>query len=446
MTLSVEHVRDLAKRTVERLGGDVEVLVTSGGQALTRFANGRINQNVAEDDTTVQIRTVVRGRQGGAGTNRLDDDSIVAAGKAAHDAAANAPADPTFKGLPGVVPWVACDHSRPSARGFGPTKRAEAVRALVTPSTERPGLTSAGKVEVVDTSVAIASSRGVDAYAATTEFAATVLSMGPGGGSGWAEFTGAGTEGFDPATLGLTAADLAVRSADAGALAPGEYTVVLGPEAVGEVLGMLAYTGLSAKSFAEGRSFLSGNLGETIMSESVSIVDDALADDALGLTFDYEGQPKRRVEFVKRGVANAVCTDSYWAAQLGVDDTGHALPGPNAFGPYPLDLRMEPGDATLEELIGDVVNGVYVARFWYVNVDDPVRVEMTGMTRDGTFVIENGKLTRPVRNLRFTQSAVAALGAVRGISKDRRYVGERGSVSLAPAMLLDKFSFTGQTE
>ena len=446
MTLPMQEARDLAKRTVQRCGGDVEVLVMSAASALTRFANGRINQNVAEDDTAVQIRAVVGQRQGGASTNRLDDASIEAACAAARDAASNAPEDPTFHGLPAARPWAASDHARPSARAFGPQQRAEAVHALVTPSAESAGLTSAGKVEVSDGCIAIASSRGVDAYAQTTEFATTVLSMGPGGGSGWGSFMGAGTEGFDPAALGAAAADLAVRSADAGSLAPGEYTVVLGPEAVGEMLSMLAYTGLSAKAFSEGRSFLTGVLGDTIMSESVSIVDDALAADAAGLTFDFEGQPKQRVEFVSRGVAKAVCTDSYWARRLGLDNTGHALPGPNAFGPYPLDLRMEPGDATLEELIGDVKHGVYVTRFWYVNVDDPVKVEMTGMTRDGTFVIENGALARPVKNLRFTQSAVAALGAVRGITSTRQMVGERGGGILAPALLLDTFAFTGQTE
>ena len=446
MTLPVQQARDLAKRTVERCGGDVEVLVMSGAQALTRFANGRINQNVAEDDTAIHIRAVVGQRQGGASTNRLDDASIAAACAAAHDAAANAPADPTFNGLPDARPWVAAGHSRASARGFGPTRRAEAVRSLITPSADLEGLTSAGKVEASEASIAIASSRDVDAFAATTEFAATVLAMGPGGGSGWASFMGPGTEGFDPAALGLAASDLAVRTADSGTLEPGDYTVVLGPEAVGEMLSMLAYTGLSAKAFAEGRSFLTGRLGEKIVSESVSIVDDALADDATGLTFDFEGQPKQRVEFVSRGVANAVCTDSYWAVRLGMDNTGHAMPPPNAFGPYPLDLRMEPGDATLDELIGDVKRGVYVTRFWYVNVDDPVKVEMTGMTRDGTFVIENGTLGRPVKNLRFTQSAVEALGAVRGISSTRRLVGERGGGILAPALLLDSFAFTGQTE
>jgi predicted Zn-dependent protease len=246
--------------------------------------------------------------------------------------------------------------------------------------------------------------------------------------------------------MGREAADLAVRGADASALDPGVYTVVLGPEAVGEMLTMLAYTGLSAKALAEGRSFLADKLGEQVMSAQVSIVDDALAHEARGLTFDYEGQPKQRVEFVSRGVARGVVTDSYWASRLGMEDTGHALPAPNAFGPYPLDLGLEPGDASLDDLIASVERGVYVNRFWYVNVSDPTSVELTGMTRDGTFLIEKGRLSRPVRNLRFTQSAVEALAHVKGVGADRRLVGERGGGVLAPALLLERFAFTGQTE
>jgi PmbA protein len=270
--------------------------------------------------------------------------------------------------------------------------------------------------------------------------------MSEAGGSGWASFASAGPEGFDPAEMGRRAADLAVRGADPQALDPGEYTVVLGSEAVGEMLMMLAYTGLSAKALAEGRSFLGDRIGERIMAPGVTLVDDALGPQATGLTFDFEGMPKKRVEFVSQGVAMGVVSDSYWAARLGMENTGHALPAPNAFGPYPLDLGLEGGDSTLDDLIGSVERGVYVTRFWYVNVDDPTTVELTGMTRDGTFLIEGGKLTRPIKNLRFTQSAVAALDQVKGVGSQRRLVGDRGAGVMAPPLLIERFGFTGQTE
>ncbi len=449
MTLSLQGARDLASRVVTECQGDeAEVLVAGGSEALTRFANNRINQNVSVDDAVVHVRAVVGKRQGGASTNRLDDASIAATCDAAYEAALHAPEDPTFAGLPEPRAWRHVERARQSARDFGPGERAAAVARLIEASAAAPGgsFIAAGKVEVSDNVIAIASSRGVDAYASTTEFAATVLSMEPDGGSGWASFAGAGPEGFDAAQSGRDAADLARRGAGAIPLDAGEYTVVLGPEAVGEMLSMMAYTGLSAKALAEGRSFLADRIGEQLMSAQVSIVDDALAEDATGLTFDFEGMPKQRVELVSCGVARAVVTDSYWADRLGMPNTGHALPAPNAFGPYPLDLGMEAGDASIDELISQVEHGVFVNRFWYVNVGDPTSVELTGMTRDGTFLIENGRMGRPVKNLRFTQSAVEALRHVKGVSHDRRLVGDRGSGILAPALLLEKFSFTGQTE
>ena len=446
MTLSLREARDLARAVVDRCPGDeTEVLVAGSTEALTRFANSRINQNVTVDDAVIHVRSVVGKRQGGATTNRLDEPSIAAACEAAHAAAANSPEDPDFPGLPDARPWTLAHRARASARSFDPDARADAVLGLVSASAAGEDLTCAGKVEAADSVVAIASSRGVDAYAATTEFAATVLSMRLGGGSGWSSFAGAGTEGLDPAAMGLDAARTALVSIGAADLAPGEYTVVLAPDAVGEMLTMLAYTGLSAKAFAEGRSFMSDRMGDTLMSSSISIIDDALSGEAAGLTFDYEGQPKQRVELVASGVASAVVTDSYWAAKLGMENTGHALPAPNAFGPYPLDLSIEPGDASVDDLISSVKRGVFVTRFWYVNVDNPVKVDLTGMPRDGTFLIEDGALSRPIKNLRFTQSAVEALSHVGGVSSERRLVGDRGGGVLVPTLLLERFAFTGQT-
>jgi PmbA protein len=207
---------------------------------------------------------------------------------------------------------------------------------------------------------------------------------------------------------------------------------------------MLAWYGCSAKAVDEGRSFMSGHLGERLMSEAITLVDDAAAEDALGLTFDYEGMPKRRVLLVEGGVAATPVTDSYWAARTARPNTGHALPAPNAHGPLPLDLALEPGTAAADEMIASVERGVFVTRFHYVNIEDPVRAVLTGMTRDGTFMIENGRLGRPLRNLRFTQSAVEALSAVGAVGADRVLVGGDGG-TLVPHLLIDSFAFTGQT-
>lgn len=439
------QARELARQVVALTPADqAEALVIAETSALTRFANNRIHQNVAERNALISVRAVLGKRAGVASTNRLDDASLRAAAEAAVTAAHVAPEDPSFPGLPGPAEVETPDRTHEATRAFDANARAKAVGAIVEQSTER-GLIAAGKVSAAERTFAVANSLGVDVAMAVSAAQATVLSMGAHGGSGWASFLDADASKLAPEALGDVAADLAQRSTDPGALDPGDYTVVLGPEAVADILGFLAYVGFSAKAVAEGRSFMSGHLGEKLMCDLISIADDALAPHAMGATFDFEGQPKRRVTLVERGVVGEPVTDSYWAAKLGKPNTGHALPAPNSFGPMALDCEIAVGDATIDELVASVKSGVYVTRFHYVNVEDPVSVLLTGMTRDGTFAIENGRLGRPLRNLRFTQSAVEALASCQGVTRERSFIGADENASLVPALLLGKFAITGQT-
>jgi len=438
------QARELARKVVALTTADeAEALVSTESSALTRFANNRINQNVFEDNAIVSVRAVLGTRIGVASTNRLDDESLRECCEAAVAAARVAPEDPAFPGLPKPEPVATPSRAAAAAADFDAEARARAVDAIIEPSRSR-GLTAAGKVRVGEYVVAVANSHGVDVGMAITDSGVTVLSMGETG-SGWASFLGEDPSDFDASALGQIAADIAVRSADPVDLEPGVYPVVLAPDAVADIMDFLAYVGFSAKSYAEGRSFLSNRLGEQLMSEHVTIVDDAVSEHAKGITFDYEGVPKQRVALVERGVAVTPVTDSYWAAQTGLPNTGHALPAPNEYGPMPLNVEMLPGDATLDELIGQVKRGVYVTRFHYVNVEDPVPVTLTGMTRDGTFLIEDGKLTTPLKNLRFTQSAVEALKGCEGVTAERKYVGTEEGACLVPGVLLAGFNFTGQT-
>lgn len=442
--ISPNEARELARRAVELTAADeAEALVASELSSLTRFANNRISQNVTEDNTAVSVRAVLGKRIGVASTNRIDDASLAECCEAAVAAAAIAPEDPQFPGLPSPRPPQQLDRASMSTSAYDAMKRAEAVRSIVAPSLEQ-GLTAAGTVATAEHVIAIANSRGVSSAMATSGLRSTVLAMGESG-SGWASFTAQDADDYDPAALGAEAADIAVRSADPGDLEPGDYTVVLAPECVADLMDFLSYVGFSARAFAEGRSFLTDKLGEKLMSDNVTIVDDALAPWAMGLTFDYEGVAKQATPLIENGVAIQPVTDSYWAAVLERENTGHGLPAPNSFGPLPLNISMAAGDATLEELIGSVKRGVYVTRFHYVNVEDPVPATLTGMTRDGTFMIENGQLARPLKNLRFTQSAVEALAHCEGITRNRRFVGTEEGASYVPGILCSKFAFTGQT-
>ncbi len=445
MNHTLDAVRSIAERAVRTTPADAaEAIVIASHSALTRFAGNRIHQNVAESDLQLSIRAVLGTRTGVASTNRLDDDSLARCAAAAVEAARHAPQDPTFPGLPEPQPLSLPLGGTTLLETYGAGARAEAVQAIIDQSKTRD-LIAAGGIAVSDQVVAVANSHGVLAAMQTDDLRATVLSTGEGHASGWSSYYGRDTAGFVPSQLGSQAATLAERSAGAGALDPGVYTVVLAPEAVADILDFLGYLGFGAKAFSEGSSFLVGAIGTRIIDPRITIYDDALSPGTVGIRFDYEGQPRRRTPLVEGGVAAGPVTDSYFAAKLGFDNTGHALPAPNPYGPLPLNLEMTAGDTTVEDMIASVDRGVYVTRFHYVNVEDPMQVILTGMTRDGTFLIENGRLSRPVRNLRFTQSALEALSHVGAISAKRQLCGGEGNAVLTPALLLERWNFTGQT-
>jgi predicted Zn-dependent protease len=231
---------------------------------------------------------------------------------------------------------------------------------------------------------------------------------------------------------------------------PGEYEVILEPYAVSELLSFLGYLGFHALAVQEGRSFFCHRFGEKMVDEKVTIYDDGLDPEGLQVPFDFEGIPKKKVTFFDRGVAREVTYDSFTAGREGKDSTGHGLIAPNTAGPIPINLFMKEGESSLGEMIQSVRRGIYVTRFHYTNVVEPMKAVITGMTRDGTFLIEGGEMTRPVKNLRFTESVLKALSRAVAISKDRKICSEGTVYSrrfvtgmVVPAIKIDGFNFSG---
>jgi PmbA protein len=241
------------------------------------------------------------------------------------------------------------------------------------------------------------------------------------------------------------------RKADLGRnpqpIDPGAYDVVLEPSCVSTMMQFLAWLGFGAKAFGEDRSFMSGRIGEKIASDVITIVDDPLAPDALGLPFDFEGVPAQAQTLINHGIARDVVWDRATAHKAGRESTGHGLPPPNPDGPFPLNLRMEPGTLDVEDLVAGVERGLLVTRFHYSNVVNEKETVLTGMTRDGTFRIEDGAIAGAVRNLRYTQNALEALSNVTGvgreteISSDLFFGGSR-----APALRIKGFKFSSATD
>lgn len=437
---------DVAIRLVEMVGdrAEADAQVTSGIASLTRFANSFIHQNVGEDSPGVGLRVAVKGRVAGGSTNRTDDEALRRLVDETLEAAALQPVDPDWPGVAPPAPLPEVDHwDQPTAKA-GPEARAEIVEQFVSAA---PEMRAAGYCDTAAIETGFADSAGHTAVGRATR--ATVDGIHQTDVSaGSAHQTSGSIAALDGAAAGRLASGRAERGQDAFNLEPGEYEVVLSPECTATITQFLLTYGFNGKAVLEGRSFV--ELGEQQFDAAVSIWDDATAEGALGLPFDREGTPKRRVDLISNGVSSAVAHDRRTAARSGTESTGHAIPGGATFGPFPSDVVMDGGTATVEEMIAAVDRGLYVATFNYCRILDPKSQVVTGLTRNGTFMIEHGAITGAVTNLRFTQSFLEALGPGRvlGIGDDQRFAdGEFGAgLVRAPSLRLASWNFTGGAE
>jgi predicted Zn-dependent protease len=302
------------------------------------------------------------------------------------------------------------------------------------------GTTAAGFCETGGHEVAFANSAGQRLYGRATRAVIEGIHRVPGADGGARQVAGRVAE-LDGSATGLVAAGKALRSAGALDVEPGEWEVVLEPSCVSDVLKFLVGQGFNAKHHAEGQSFV--RLGEAQLDERITIVDDATDPRILAVPFDAEGTPCRRLELVRGGVCAALAYDRRTAREAGTESTGHGVPGGEAAGPVPHHLFLEPGAATPTDLIASVERGLLVTDFWYTRILDPKTTVVTGLTRNGTFLIEDGKVAGPVRNLRFTQSYVDALapGNVLAVGNDARLAGE--AHHHVPSLRLRRWHFSG---
>jgi predicted Zn-dependent protease len=438
----------LAERALahaEREGAtECEALVMAEDAALTRFANSQIHQNVAETNATVNLRFVVGKRVGVASSDRTDDEGLrrLAANAAAIARVVEELED--WAGLPEPTPIEDVPAAFASATAkASPEMRADGVRAVIG-AADDAGVTAYGSFSTGTETTAVANSRGIRAGGTRTVAQLLTVSMGPDGGSGYAEQAAVDATTIDAAAIGREASDKARATANAVAIDAGDYPVVLEEYAVTDLLDMLGYLGFSALAVQEERSFV--EIGKRIGSDLVSIVDDGSDPAGLPMAFDYEGVAKQRVTLLEAGVCRAVVYDAQTAGRDGVTSTGHGLPAPNPYGPFPLNQVMAAGTASRDELIGGLDRGLLVTRFHYTNPVHPKLAIVTGMTRDGTFLVEGGRIVGPVRNLRFTQSYLDAMAGTVAVARERKTLkGFLGGV-VVPAIRLEGWSFTGTTE
>lgn len=445
--LGEEELREITAKVLSLSQADqTEVLVFSDDSQLTRFANSYIHQNVAERNIHVRVRAVVGKRIGVASTNDLSEESLKKVAETALEMASLQLENPDFVSLPEPTPIPEVRAFSEATAGFTPEARAQAVGGICRRAVEND-LVASGAFSTSVQEIAVANSLGVFAYFPTTLADLSTVIMSDDS-SGYGASVAWNVEQIDAEAVGAEAVDKALRGHNPREVEPGRYTVILEEYATEDILEMLSYVGLGALAVQEGRSFMCDRFGEQIVGSAISLWDDGLDPTGLPLPFDFEGVTKRRVSLIENGVAMNVVYDSYTAGKEGKASTGHGLPAPNTFGPIPVNMFMAPGQASLEEMITSTEQGILVTRFWYTRPVHPKLAIITGMTRDGTFLVEKGEVTYPVKNLRFTQSYLDALSSVEMVGRTTKLVhsGFELNGNHVPALKLGDFEFTGVTE
>ena len=419
--------------------------------AVTRYSHSSIHQNAVSDETHVHARAIIGSAVGATSGNSLEPEALRELLARAADLARLQTPNADWPGL--AVP---AEYRQPIAfdaasAALTPSDQASAIRRI-TERAAAAGFRAAGTHSVDLTEDAVANTNGVAAYAPLTVAYLRALVLGDHGGSGYADDLSHRSGDLDPEGIAARAVGKCALDRDRTQLAPGDYEAVFEEDAVAEILRIMSITGLSGQSVREGRSFLAGAIGELVTGPKFTLHDDALHPGQLATPFDPEGTPKQRVTLVEHGVAVGPVHDRWSAKAAGVSSTGHAAdPGRYGRGGHAGNLVMSAGTATREQLIGSVRRGILITRFHYTNTPDPRRATMTGTTRDGTFLIEDGKITRALANVRYTMSALDLFAGIdllgpQRLVRDWWSTNGMGSiVCLAPAMKVSRATITGSS-
>jgi predicted Zn-dependent protease len=440
---------DVLERALAAAGADeADAAFISSDHNISRFANSQLHQNMSEESASLTLRVIVNGAMGVATTTSFDDEEIARTAALAREAAKHAHPVQDFKGLyRDDEPLPHVDAFDEATAALAPMEKARALRTMFD---RHADVLFAGAYATGSASVACGNTHGVRRYTTMTDADATVIAIARSG-SGYATRRERSAKKMDLPELGAEATLKATLcAASIEDLQPGAYDVILEPPALAEVfdwMNMIAFTG---QSYEDGSSFFVGNLGKRILGENFTLVDDSLDAAFLPFPFDIEGMPKRRVALVENGVIKTPVLDKAWADRLGLAPTAHAwsLGSPEHGAAF--HLSMAGGDSTREEMIASTKLGIWVTRFNYVNgLLEPKTALMTGTTRDGTFLIRDGRVAARLPNLRWTQSMVEAFSSIESLSQERRIVGtwyNSFGGTLAPVVKIRGWNITGKQE
>jgi predicted Zn-dependent protease len=440
---------------------EVEVSFTGSRFALTRFANNTIHQNVEEENSIASIRTNLGGKTARSSANKFDDESLKRAVAASENLAKVQAPDPDLLPMPTAEEATAAGKSARPTRFFeqtaaiAPGERAEVVGKIVAVA-DRHKLTTAGIYSSAESAEGIFNSRGLADWHAQTLAEVSITMLGEDS-SGWQKLNSPDVRNLDAVLLAETAARKAVDSAHPREIAPGKYTVILEPAAVLDITGFMFWD-FGGMAILDQRSFLNDRIGKKLFGENINIWDDGTHPLQAGSPFDGEGMQRRRMPLVENGVVKRVVyargtaakmKTSEYAGKVGpIEATGHGFPLPNEMGEMPMNIVFGAPEnpQTVEQMIESTERGILVTRLWYIREVDPYEKILTGMTRDGTFLVENGKVQCGLRNFRFNESLISMLSNVEAMSVPLRASGEESFDMVVPAMKVKEFNFTEATK
>ena len=420
---------------------EVEISVVS--DALTRFANNTIHQNVAEQVLNVSVRTALDGRTARATTNKTDDESLRRVVNTSKILARSQPRIPGLLPMPGPQKYNKVSRYFENTAHASPADRARAV-ALVAKMAEKRKQTAAGIFTTGVTQTAIANTNGLFASHRQTraEFSITILEADS---SGWAKANSPDLGQIDPYALALSAGEKATASRKPTEVPPGHWTVILEPPAVLDLVGFLFYD-FAGTSVADQRSCFNKRMGKKVVGENITIHDDVYHPLQSGAPYDGEGVPRQQVLLLDQGVPSNLVYSRATAKKMKAKATGHGLPLPNDYGEAPMNLVFNGGDSNVQDMVRSTERGILVTRLWYIREVDPYEKILTGMTRDGTFLVQDGKVAGGVRNFRFNQSILEMLSNVEMLGQPVRAAGEESFEMVVPAMKVRDFHFSEVTK
>ena len=423
---------------------DFEIIASENKSELTRFAESYIHQNVAEADLNLTVKIINENRIGAVQMNSIDEATISKNIEKAIEVTKITPKlDYHYRLLTPQSYKIKSKYSKDTAN-FTPLNRAQLVKQLIKEVNQR-GYEAAGAFKTEESTILVANSEGVFAFDRGTKVDFNCV-ITRDNSTAHTSFMNSDINNFNINKITDELLDTALKNVEQIEIDPGVYTVILSPEAVAEILNYAGYTAFNGKTIMEGKSFICNNEGKKIFPETVTVSDDPFDELTMPLPFDLVGYPREKIYLIKDGVVKDGVYDHLTALKYNKKCTGNTLsPEQASFGALPFNLVMKEGDSTIDEMISGTKKGIYISRFHYVNILNPMSIQLTGMTRNGTFLIEDGKLGRAIKNMRFNTSVVDMLKAVDMISKERQAKEGFIGPTVAPYLRTNNFIFSSKT-